>query len=412
MKIFVILALLGFSQTILAKIYFREDFAESDWSKRWIQSKHPNKEFGEFKWTSGKFYGDVDKDKGIQTSEDARFYALSSKFEDEAFSNEGKDLVIQYSVKHEQNIDCGGGYIKLFDCGLDQTDLHGESPYRIMFGPDICGPGTKKVHVIFNYDGKNHLINKEIRCKDDVHTHLYRLVVKPDNTYKVLIDGEVVEKGELESDWNFLPPKTIKDPDAKKPEDWDDRPKIDDPEDKKPEDWDKPEFIPDPEATKPEDWDDEMDGEWEPPQINNPEYKGEWKPKQIDNPSYKGPWVHPEIPNPEYKADPQLYLQKEICAAGFDLWQVKSGTIFDNVLITDSEAEADEVAEDLLKTRMSAEKKMKEEQDAEEEKKRKEEDEAKKAEEVDKELDKDEDNDLDDDDDGDKDKADEKHDEL
>lgn len=32
-------------------------------------------------------------------------------------------------------------------------------------GPDICGPGTKKVHVIFNYKGKNHLINKDIRCK-------------------------------------------------------------------------------------------------------------------------------------------------------------------------------------------------------------------------------------------------------
>lgn len=30
-----------------------------------------------------------------------------------------------------------------------------------------------------------------------------------------------------------------------------------------------------------------MDGEWEPPQIDNPEYKGEWKPKQIDNPNYK-----------------------------------------------------------------------------------------------------------------------------
>jgi hypothetical protein len=23
--------------------------------------------------------------------------------------------------------------------------MHGESPYEIMFGPDICGPGTKKV---------------------------------------------------------------------------------------------------------------------------------------------------------------------------------------------------------------------------------------------------------------------------
>ena len=32
-------------------------------------------------------------------------------------------------------------------------------------GPDICGPSTKKVHVIFNYKGKNHLINKDIRCK-------------------------------------------------------------------------------------------------------------------------------------------------------------------------------------------------------------------------------------------------------
>ena len=31
-----------------------------------------------------------------------------------------------------------------------------------------------------------------------------------------------------------------------------------------------------------------MDGEWEPPMIDNPDYKGEWKPRQIDNPDYKG----------------------------------------------------------------------------------------------------------------------------
>lgn len=37
------------------------------------------------------------------------------------------------------------------------------------------------------------------------------------------------------------------------------------------------------------------DGEWEPPQIDNPDFKGEWKPKQIDNPNFKGVWVHPEI---------------------------------------------------------------------------------------------------------------------
>lgn len=88
-------------------------------------------------------------------------------------------------MKHEQNIDCGGGYVKVFDCGLDQKQLHGDSPYLLMFGPDICGPGTKKVHAIFNYKGKNLLTNKDIRCKDDVHTHLYRWTIKPDNTYKV-----------------------------------------------------------------------------------------------------------------------------------------------------------------------------------------------------------------------------------
>lgn len=49
------------------------------------------------------------------------------------------------------------------------------------------------------------------------------------------IDNEKVESGSLEEDWDLLPPKKIKDPEAKKPEDWDDRAKIDDPEDAQPE---------------------------------------------------------------------------------------------------------------------------------------------------------------------------------
>lgn len=72
---------------------------------------------------------------GIQTSQDARFYALSRKFK--PFSNKDKTLVIQFTVKHEQNIDCGGGYVKIFDCSLDQKDMHGDSPYQIMFGKNL-----------------------------------------------------------------------------------------------------------------------------------------------------------------------------------------------------------------------------------------------------------------------------------
>ena len=272
---------------------------------------------------------------------------------------------------------------------------------RVLFsllGPDICGFSTKKVHVIFTYKGKNLLIKKDIKCKDDEFTHLYTLILNPDNTYEVRIDNEKVESGKLEEDWDFSVPKRIPDPSAKKPSDWVEESRIDDASDSKPAgkeihvtgvrsiatylssrlDWDKPEHIPDPEAKKPEDWDDEIDGTWEPPTIDNPEYKGVWKAKQIDNPDYKGPWVHPEIDNPDYVDDPNLYAYKDFGVIGFDLWQVKAGTIFDNVLITDSVTRAEEFANETWTKTKDAEKKMKDEQDEAE--KKKEEDERKKRE--------------------------------
>merc|ERR1711994_1242256 len=100
-------------------------------------------------------------------------------------------------------------------------------------------------------------------------------------------------------------------------------------------------------------------------------YKGEWKPRQIDNPDYKGPWVNPEIDNPEYNEEEAATLGKfdEVCKLGFDLWQVKSGTIFDNLMITDDPAEAKKAGEDLWAVTKDAEEKMKDEQDEEERKK-------------------------------------------
>jgi calreticulin len=197
------------------------------------------------------------------------------------------------------------------------------------------------------------------------------------------IENIVHLSGRIEDDWKILPPKKIKDPNAKKPEDWDDRAKIEDPNDEKPADWDdEPEFIDDPDAEKPEDWDDDMDGEWVPPKISNPEYKGEWRAKLIDNPAYKGVWIHPEIDNPEYKYDPEIYAFENIGAVSFDLWQVKSGTIFDNLLITDSVEEAKSHAAETFEPLREAEKAAKEKWE-EEEKKRLEEEEAKRKDESD-----------------------------
>jgi len=257
----VLLALFALCAVAAATVHFEEKFGD-DYQKNWVVSdwKKSDGTAGTFKHTAGDFFGDAEEDKGLQTGEDARFYAISSKIAT-PFSNEGKDLVVQFSVKHQQNIDCGGGYIKLLTSSLDQKAFNGDSPYMIMFGPDICGTSTRRVHVIFTYKGKNHLIKKDVKCETDKLTHVYTLIVRSDNTYEVRIDGKKVESGAMSDDWDFLPPKQIQDPAASKPADWVDAPQMPDPEDVKLAGWDDvPAKLPDAKATKPDDWDDDEDG--------------------------------------------------------------------------------------------------------------------------------------------------------
>merc|ERR1719450_771114 len=116
---------------------------------------------------------------------------------------------------------------------------------------------------------------------------------------------------------------------------------MDDPSEKKPDDWVEEKRIVDSEAKKPDDWDDDEDGEWEAPMIDNPEFKGEWVAKRISNPAYKGFWEAQKIDNPEFEDDDAVYKYAEFGFIGFDLWQVKGGAIFDNIIITDDTAEAD-----------------------------------------------------------------------
>jgi len=95
--------------------------------------------------------------------------------------------------------------------------------------------------------------------------------------------------------------------------------------------------------------------------VDNPEYEGPWSPKMIPNPDYKGAWKHPMIDNPEYADDDKLY---EVCGGsgcthiGFELWQVKSGTIFDDIIITDSLEEAQKFAEETFFAKKDGEKEM------------------------------------------------------
>lgn len=119
--------------------------------------------------------------------------------------------MIQYSVKHENKLDCGGAYIKLLPGGdkFESTKFGGDTPYAVMFGPDICGSSNKRTHVIFHYEKKsdNLLVKKNINCEDDTLSHLYTLVLRPDNTFEVFVDNKSVRSGKLEEEFDFLPAK-------------------------------------------------------------------------------------------------------------------------------------------------------------------------------------------------------------
>merc|ERR1740121_126172 len=74
--------------------------------------------------------------------------------------------------------------------------------FNIMFGPDRCGY-KEQTHVIFTHDGFQCKKKEEIRYKQrDVGiSHLYRLVLRPDDTVLVQVDDEDLYNGSIIADW-------------------------------------------------------------------------------------------------------------------------------------------------------------------------------------------------------------------
>ncbi|XP_012088679.1 calnexin homolog isoform X2 [Jatropha curcas] len=346
-------------------------------------------------------------DHGLLISEKARKYAIVKEL-NKILSLRDGTIILQFEVRLQNGLECGGAYLKYLqqqEDGWKPEGFDNESPYSIMFGPDKCG-STNKVHFILKHKNpKNgafveHHLRYPPSVPSDKLTHVYTAILKPDNGLQILIDGEEKKKANFLSAEDFepalIPPKTIPDPDDKKPDDWDEREKIPDPSAVKPDDWDEdapieiedvdavkpkgwlddePEEIDDPDASKPEDWDDEEDGEWEPPKIDNPKcalapgcgqwkrpmkrnpaYKGKWHAPQIDNPNYKGIWKPQQIPNPAY-----FELEKPnfepITAIGIEIWTMQDNILFDNILIATDEKVASKYRERTWKPKFEVEKK-------------------------------------------------------
>jgi len=138
--------------------------------------------------------------------------------------------------------------------------------------------------------------------------------------------------------------------------------------------------------------DQDMDGEWEAPQVpnplcesapgcgswkrpvvDNPNHKGKWKPAMIDNPNYQvgarparrsgagrssgptgdglvlrpqGVWKPRKISNPAFFEDLQPFRMTPFSAVGLELWSMTADIFFDNFFITDDRATADRWAAD------------------------------------------------------------------
>eukprot|EP00184_Porphyridium_aerugineum_P001802 CAMPEP_0184699206 /NCGR_PEP_ID=MMETSP0313-20130426/5558_1 /TAXON_ID=2792 /ORGANISM="Porphyridium aerugineum, Strain SAG 1380-2" /LENGTH=467 /DNA_ID=CAMNT_0027158255 /DNA_START=144 /DNA_END=1547 /DNA_ORIENTATION=- len=383
-------------------VIFFDDF-ESGLGK-WTQSKVD-------KYSAGKFVtealdAEVYGKNGVEDSmafmpEKAKHYAMSAPVKVASFD---KGFVLQYEVKANKGMTCGGAYLKLPAAPFkDLKKLDDKVPYSIMFGPDRCG-STQKVHLIIQAKDKatgemreHHLKTPPVPHRgSDQNVHLYRLEIddaKQEATIQV--DDITPQTFTFKDDFEppFQPPEEIDDPEDKKPEDWIDEAQMKDPNAVKPDDWDEeaprmiededakkpdgwmdkePEMIPDPSAVKPDEWDDEEDGAWEAPVIKNPKcevgcgawkrplkpnpnYKGKWQAPMVDNPDYKGAWAPRKIPNPNYYKLDKVGLLP-INAVAIEVWTMDEYVGFDDVLIGTSLEQAVEVADATWAVKRAAEK--------------------------------------------------------
>ena len=91
-------------------------------------------------------------DEGLVVKTPAAHHAISAAF-DEVVDPKGRGVVVQYDLKMQEGLECGGAYIKLLTeskKGIQNKEFDDKTPYTIMFGPDRCG-NTNKVNHCFGY---------------------------------------------------------------------------------------------------------------------------------------------------------------------------------------------------------------------------------------------------------------------
>lgn len=375
--------------------------AESGWVVSKGQKSDGSSYSGQWAIEESRVYPGLEGDKGLVMKTEAAFYAISKKLPELVDVAQG-DLVVQFEVKFQSGVSCAGAYVKLINDLGDPKQFSDETPFEIMFGPDICGSNSKVVLHVRTGEGAEK-VESRIRnlpmARSNPLTNLYTLVLRKNYDVEIRINGEVAKAGNLFTPHFMAPPldtpEFIEDSNAQKPSDWDERRYIIDEEATKPEGWDEaegarwipdpnvhkpagwnddesePELIPDAGAQKPKEWDEEEDGEWkaplvrnpaclygcgrwEAPKIANPDYRGAWYPPQILNPNYQGTWKPPKVKNPRFSSDKRLKWSP-VEALGFEVWSMDSGILIDNLYVGQLVGEAENIGNSTFLSKSEAE---------------------------------------------------------
>ena len=139
---------------------FVEQFTPG-WESRWTPSKaskfqNGNEEFkyeGVWSVEEASVFPGIPGDTALTMKSKARQHAISTIFDQPIELDGEKPFVVQYEVKMQNGLSCGGAYVKLLSSS--ESDLNPEkfgdsTPYSIMFGPDRCG-ADNKLHFIFRH---------------------------------------------------------------------------------------------------------------------------------------------------------------------------------------------------------------------------------------------------------------------
>lgn len=148
-------------------VHFLETFESPEViESKWIKSKAKKdgvedtiaKYDGEWS-VEPSLHDSLDGDKGLVLKSRAKHHAISSKLDQTFDFGENKPLVVQYEVKFQNKLDCGGAYVKLIadNENFRLEDFYDKTRYSIMFGPDKCG-SENKFHFIIQF--KNPITGK------------------------------------------------------------------------------------------------------------------------------------------------------------------------------------------------------------------------------------------------------------